>query len=81
MTQSSESVDTVMKATYPLQIASRCSSEVEQICQKNSLSFVELMRPFTTLNGPCMLRDCDCTICLVPSLLSMTVTVARLVCF
>ena len=50
MAQSTRSVESLVKLTYALQIATRCSEDAESICRKNHLSFPELLRPFSVLS-------------------------------
>lgn len=40
-----------IKNAFTPQIAVLCSSSVDQICQKNNLSFVELVQPFCKLSA------------------------------
>lgn len=40
-----------IKNAFTPQIAVMCSPTVEQICQKNNLSFIELCQPFCKLNS------------------------------
>lgn len=56
MAKSSSSVESLIKKTYALQVAVRCTEEAELICGKNNLKFFELLRPFCGLsnNGECI---------------------------
>ena len=50
MAQSTRSVESLVKLTYALQIATRCSEDAEQICKKNHLTFPDLLRPFSVVS-------------------------------
>lgn len=50
MAQSTRSVESVVKLTYALQIATRCSEDAVQICKKNHLTFPDLLRPFSVVS-------------------------------
>lgn len=54
MAQSLYDVDTIFKRTYSLQVAVRCTSSAEDLCRKNSLTFCELVEPFSHLSSPGM---------------------------
>lgn len=49
MAQSQQKVEVVMKGTFPLQVAVRCTEDAEVLCRKNGLSFATLLRPFSQL--------------------------------
>ena len=51
MTESLQKFPVFIKNLYGLQVAVRCSSDVEDICQKNCVSFCELLRPFSQLSS------------------------------
>ena len=51
MAKSSCGIETLIKTTFPLQVAVRCSEEVEFTCQKNNLSFSEMLKPFCALSN------------------------------
>ena len=51
MTESLQKFPVFIKNLYGLQVAVRCSSDVEDICQKNYVSFCELLRPFSQLSS------------------------------
>jgi len=42
---------------FPVFIGALASEDAELICQKNNLSFVELIRPFCQLDGAVNIRD------------------------
>jgi len=46
-----------MQRTFPPLIGSLTSPSVENICQKNNLSFVELLQPFCTVYADYQLKD------------------------
>lgn len=48
---------TFVQRTFPPTVGCLSSYTVEQICQKNNLSFVELIRPFCLVNVDYRLRD------------------------
>ncbi len=50
MAQSQLKVEAVMKGTFPLQVAVRCTEDAETLCWKNRLSFSDLLRPFSQLS-------------------------------
>lgn len=37
--------------TFSPQIGAVCSSAAESVCQRNNLSFIELLQPFSNLNS------------------------------
>jgi len=51
MARSPQSVDTLLKSTFPIQVAVRTTDAVEQICSKNNLRFFELLKPFSALSN------------------------------
>ena len=51
MAKSSQSVESLIKSTFALQVAVRCTEEVELACHKNNLSFSELLKPFCALSN------------------------------
>lgn len=59
MAKSPQSVESLIKSAFALQVAVRCTEEVEFTCRKNSLSFSELLRPFCALsnNGEFITKD------------------------
>lgn len=46
-----------VQRSFPPMVGCLSSSSVEQICQKNNLSFVEMLRPFCSVNIEHRLRD------------------------
>ena len=50
MAQSLQSIESLIKSAFALQVAVQCAEDVEVICKKNSLTFAELLRPFSQLN-------------------------------
>lgn len=54
MAQSLYDVDTILKKSYSLQVAVRCTTVAEALCRKNSLTFCELVEPFSHLSSPGM---------------------------
>ncbi len=58
MAKSTQSVESLMRATFPIQVAVRTTEAVEQICSKNNMKFFELLKPFCALssNGECKIR-------------------------
>lgn len=55
MAKSGQSVESLVKSTFALQVAVRCTEEVEIMCRKNNLRFCEMLKPFCALsnNGEC----------------------------
>ena len=51
MARSSQSVESLLRATFPIQVAVRTTEAVEQICSKNNLKFFELLKPFCGLSN------------------------------
>lgn len=51
MAKSSQSVESLIKSTFALQVAVRCTEEVETMCLKNNLKFYEILRPFCALSN------------------------------
>ena len=49
MADSLQSFEAHIKNICGVQVAVRCSKDVEEICQKNFLSFCEMLRPFSQL--------------------------------
>lgn len=45
-----QSLPSFIKDSYGIQVAVRCSQDVEEICHKSHLSFCELLRPFSQLS-------------------------------
>ncbi|KAB0801109.1 hypothetical protein PPYR_05463 [Photinus pyralis] len=57
MSHSKLSSQDFIKNTFTPQIAVLCSPAVDSICQKNNLSFTELVQPFCKLNSDVYLQD------------------------
>ncbi|KAK5639608.1 hypothetical protein RI129_012100 [Pyrocoelia pectoralis] len=57
MSHSKLSSQDFIKNTFTPQIAVLCSPAVDNICQKNNLSFTELVQPFCKLNSDVYLQD------------------------
>ena len=53
MAKSSVSVESLIKSTYALQVAVRCTDDVELICRKNQLKVCEMLKPFCALSNNC----------------------------
>lgn len=51
MAKSCQSVESLIKSTFALQVAVRCTEEVEIACRKNHLQFCEMLRPFCALSN------------------------------
>ena len=51
MAQSQQSIESIIKNSFALQVAVRCTEDAEAICEKNKLSFAELLRPFSQLSA------------------------------
>ena len=49
MAQCSQTAAEFIQSAFCPSVAVLCSDDAERICQKNNLSFVELMRPFCQL--------------------------------
>ena len=60
MAKSSQSVESLIKSTFALQVAVRCTEEVEMACRKNNLKFSEMLKPFCALsnNGEYTMGQC-----------------------
>lgn len=50
MAQCKQTAPEFIQNTFSPQIAVLCSADAEHLCQKNNLSFVELVQPFCRLN-------------------------------
>jgi hypothetical protein len=50
-------METVIKKSYSLQVAVRCTPGADAICRKNQLTFCELVEPFCHLNSPVQSKD------------------------
>ena len=50
MAQSLQSIESLIKSAFALQVAVRCEEDVEAICQKNNLTFADLLRPFSQVS-------------------------------
>lgn len=57
MAQSLQSIESLIKSAFALQVAVRCEEDAEAICQKNGLSFADLLRPFSQLGSQVQLKD------------------------
>lgn len=51
MAKSSQSVESLIKSNFALQVAIRCTEEAQLTCGKNHLRFCEMMRPFCALSN------------------------------
>ena len=49
MAQCKQSAQEFIKSTFSPQVAVLCSNDAELLCQKNNLSFVQLVQPFCRL--------------------------------
>ena len=52
MAQSLHGVEAIVKSSYGLQVAVRCTPSATNLCRKNQLTFCELLEPFSQLNSP-----------------------------
>ncbi len=46
-------LDKFIKKSFGIQVAARSSSDVDEICRKNGLSFCELLQPFSQAVSEC----------------------------
>ena len=51
MAQCSQSASEFIQGAFCPMVAVMCSEDAERVCQKNNLSFVELVRPFCQLTS------------------------------
>lgn len=51
MAQSLHSIELIIKKTYALQVAVRCTPGAEAVCKKNNLTFCDLLEPFSHLTS------------------------------
>ena len=51
MAQCSQSASEFIQGAFCPMVAVMCSEDAEKVCQKNNLSFVELVRPFCQLTS------------------------------
>lgn len=51
MAQCKESASEFIQDVFSPMVAVLCSSDVQTVCQKNDLTFVELIQPFCRLNA------------------------------
>lgn len=52
MAQSLYDVEAIIKKSYSLQVAVRCTTSADALCMKNQLTFCELVEPFCHLSSP-----------------------------
>lgn len=52
MAQSAQGTEVLIKSVFALQVAIRSTEGAEAICNKNQLSFTELLKPFSQLGPP-----------------------------
>lgn len=57
MAQCKQTAPEFIQNTFSPQVAVLCSADAEHLCQKNNLSFVELVQPFCRLNTEAHIRD------------------------
>lgn len=57
MAQCKETAKEFIEDVFSPMVAVLCSAEVETVCQKNGLSFVELIQPFCRLTSEAHIRD------------------------
>lgn len=57
MAQCTQSAYEFIQSAFCPMVAVMCSDDVEKICQKNDLSFVEMVRPFCHLTSEAHIRD------------------------
>lgn len=50
MAQSLHNIEVIIKKTYALQVAVRCTPPAEAVCRKNNLTFCDLLEPFSHLS-------------------------------
>lgn len=50
MAQSLHNIEVIIKKTYALQVAVRCTPGAEAVCRKNNLTFCDLLEPFSHLS-------------------------------
>lgn len=50
-------LESFMRRTFPPLIGSMTSPEAEKVCQKNNLTFVQLVQPFSHVSLDYMLKD------------------------
>lgn len=51
MAKSCQSVESLIKSTFALQVAVRCTEKAEAACRKNHLRFSEMLKPFCALSN------------------------------
>lgn len=57
MAQCTQSAHEFIQSAFCPMVAVMCSEDAEKICQKNNLSFVEMVRPFCHLTSEAHIRD------------------------
>ncbi|CAI9716399.1 particle complex subunit 8-like isoform X1 [Octopus vulgaris] len=57
MAQCKQTAQEFIQNTFSPQVAVLCSADAEHLCQKNNLTFVELVQPFCRLNSEAHIRD------------------------
>ncbi|CAL1544174.1 unnamed protein product [Lymnaea stagnalis] len=59
MSQCKQSANEFIQSTFSPHIAVLCSSDAQLLCQKNNLSFVQLIQPFCRLSSEVHIRDAN----------------------
>lgn len=75
MAQSLYDVEAIIKKSYSLQVAVRCTTSADALCMKNQLTFCELVEPFCHLSSPGKQSPMDNSSLFIRAKISYIVTV------
>lgn len=64
MAKSTQSVESLIKSTFALQVAVRGTEEVELACRKNNLKLSEMLKPFCALSNNGESHECKFDKCM-----------------